>query len=582
MGERPRVTAVMTTTEQSRQTRQPDIGTDVLIVGAGPVGLTVANFLGIYGIKTIVIERGAALIDYPRGVGMDDECLRVFQAIGLVDEVRRHTTPDQWLRFLTAKGRCFASIEPRTREFGWPRRNAFIQPLVDQVLHEGLRRFAHVDVRFNHSLEEFRESDGGIVASVKVDEAITQTIAANIIVGADGGRSTVRKVLDIPFEGDTDSSRWVVIDIRNDPIGIPDAYLYCIPSRPYVSMALPHGVRRVEFMVFNDETDERLSSHEGACELLRAVLPNPERAEIIRSRVYTHHARLAGRFRKGRALLAGDAAHLMPVWQGQGYNSGIRDANNIAWKIAMIHRGLSDVALLDTYDVERREHAAAMIQLSVLAGRIFSPTKRWVAALRDSLTLALNAIPSVKNYFLQMRFKPMPRYANGAVVHDPVNGKIAPASPVGRLFIQPDVVIAPGKTAKLDDAIGPWFSVVAWAVDPALHMNTETRTFWTQIGARFVTVIPTVQMEADTAAKAGDMTIVVGDNGTLKEWFGTHRMAFVILRPDRFVAAAGNSPQMLDSITRRLREALHAHAPRGAKCSSLPRQPQDQENDFVS
>jgi len=557
----------MTTTEHTARAGSLPHDTDVLIVGAGPVGLTVANFLGIYGIRATLIERGDTLIDYPRGVGMDDECLRVFQAIGLVDGVRQYTTPDQWLRFLTARGRCFASVEPRTREFGWPRRNAFIQPLVDRVLREGLHRFPHVDIRFGHSLEDFNETPDGVVATVQTVDGQTKTISAAFIVGADGGRSAVRKILDIPFEGKTESTRWVVIDIRNDPIGVPDAYLYCIPSRPYVSMALPHGVRRVEFMVFDDETDEHLSSREGACKLLRAVMPDPEKADIIRSRVYTHHARLAGRFRKGRALLAGDAAHLMPVWQGQGYNSGIRDAANIAWKLALIMRGLAESTLLDTYDTERREHAAAMIHLSVLAGRIFSPTRKWVAALRDGLTLVLNAIPSVKNYILQMRFKPMPRYADGAVVHDRVNGAIAPSSPVGRLFIQPDVRTEAAPVAKLDDAIGPWFAVLAWAVDPALHMTAETRALWERIGARFVTVMPAVQMGADEAVKTSPTTLVVGDNGVLKEWFGTHKMSFVILRPDRFVAAAGNSPQRIDEVTQRLAATLHVRRPSGAEAA---------------
>lgn len=532
------------------------MSTDVLIVGAGPVGLTLANFLGIYGVRATVVERGETLIDYPRGVGMDDECLRVFQAIGLVDEVRKHTTPDQWLRFLTARGRCFASIEPRTREFGWPRRNAFIQPLVDRVLFAGLARFSHVDIRFGQTLEDFRETDGGIVATLKDNNGESVAVSAQLIVGADGGRSTVRKILDIPFEGETESTRWLVVDIRNDPIAVPDAYLHCIPARPYVSMALPHGVRRVEFMVLEDETEEQLCSPEGTRKLLRAVMPNPAQADVIRSRVYTHHARLAGRFRKGRALLAGDAAHLMPVWQGQGYNSGIRDANNIAWKLTLIRRGLAGTALLDTYDTERREHAAAMIQLSVIAGRIFSPTNRWIAALRDGLTLVLNAIPRVQNYFLQMRFKPMPRYTEGVVVHDRVEGKIATSSPVGRLFIQPDVALKSGKTAKLDDAIGPWFAVVAWAVDPAQHMSEQTRAFWARLGARFVTVMPVVQMTAHEAAS--DQTQVLGDSGPLKEWFGAHKLSFVILRPDRFVAAAGNSPQLIDTATRQLATAMHA------------------------
>jgi 3-(3-hydroxy-phenyl)propionate hydroxylase len=514
---------------------------DVAIVGAGPVGLTLANFLGCYGLSALVIERNDTLIDYPRGVGMDDECLRAFQAIGLVERVREHTTPDQWLRFLTAKGRCFASVEPRTREFGWPRRSAFIQPLVDQVLLEGLDRFDKVKVLFGRSLAAFEDEGERVTLHVEDVAGATQALIAKFIVGCDGGRSTVRKILDIPFEGKTESTRWVVIDIANDPIGIPDAYLHCVPARPYVTMALPHGLRRCEFMVFGDETDEELCSPEGVRKLLGALLPKPEAAEVIRSRVYTHHARLAAKLQSGHALLAGDAAHLMPVWQGQGFNSGIRDANNIAWKLAAVVKGLADPGLLATYDAERREHAAAMISLSVLAGRIFSPTKRWLALLRDGLTYVLNGIPAVKNYILQMRFKPMPRYARGAVVHADAGGTIKPNSPVGRLFIQPFVTTADGRTVRFDDAVGPWFALVSWAVDPRHYMDEPARRFWERMGARFVAVIPTTQVQQAARQNLGDLLILGDTNQDLKEWFGRHQTASVILRPDRFVAATATT-----------------------------------------
>jgi len=541
---------------------------DVAIVGAGPVGLTLANFLGCYGISTLVIERGEALIDYPRGVGMDDECLRSFQAIGLVEEVRKHTTPDQWLKFLTASGRCFASVEPRTREFGWPRRNAFIQPLVDRVLLEALGRFSNADVLFGHTLTDFSEDSDGVALTVSDGRGEARKIRARFLVGCDGGRSIVRKIMNVGFEGETESTRWVVIDVRNDPIGVPDAYLYCIPSRPFVSIALPHGIRRLEFMVLGDETEEQLCAPGGLHRLLRQVIPKPEQADIIRARVYTHHARLASSFRIGRALLAGDAAHLMPVWQGQGYNSGIRDANNLAWKLAMVARGAADAALLDSYDAERRTHAAAMISISVTAGRIFSPTRRWVAALRDGLTWVLNAIPAVKNYVLQMRFKPMPRYVRGAVIHD-APGRIPATSPVGRLFIQPSVTTVSGETLKLDDAVGAWFSIVAWGSDPRRHMASETLSFWKAIGARFVLVMPTVQLNGPDVVQHDDGLLVLGDaGGDLKGWFGSNRASFVVLRPDRFVAASAGSLQMIDDVTRRMKLALHAAGLRPCRSGS--------------
>lgn len=534
---------------------------DVAVIGTGPVGLTVANFLGMYGVSVLVVERGAELIDYPRGVGMDDECLRAFQAIGLADQVRPHTTPDQWVRFLTARGRCFASVEPRTREFGWPRRNAFIQPLVDRELLKGLSRYQNVNVLFDRSLSDLTETRDGVRLQVQDSAGTTEKIHASFVVGADGGKSTVRKLLDIPFSGKTESTRWVVVDIRNDPIGIPDAYLYCIPTRPYVSIALPHGIRRVEFMVFGEETEEQLCSRDGIQDLLRIVMPQPEKADIIRSRVYTHHARLAERFRQGRVLLAGDAAHLMPVWQGQGYNSGIRDATNLAWKLAMVVKGMASDTLLDSYDLERRDHAAAMISISVTAGKIFSPTQRWLALLRDGLTLVLNAIPPVKNYILQMRFKPMPRYTRGVVV-PPATTKGAAPSPVGRLFIQPDVILESRETRKFDDAIGPWFAIVAWATDPRLYMSDAVRTFWQSVGARFVTVMPAVQLSAEQTTRSDDL-LTLGDTGALKQWFGDHRVSLIVLRPDRFVAAASPTPQAIDEITAALQTAMGANIQAG-------------------
>src|ERR1700759_688314 len=134
--------------------------------------------------------------------------------------------------------------------------------------------------------------------------------------------------------------------------------------------------------------------------MLSRLVPYPDRVDIIRRRLYTHHSRIASSFRKGRIMIAGDAAHLMPVWQGQGYNSGIRDAANLGWKLAAVVNGHADDALLDTYDIERRKHARAMIDLSTMVGRVISPTNRRVAGLRDRVIHAASVGPTVKRYRL--------------------------------------------------------------------------------------------------------------------------------------------------------------------------------------
>ncbi|WP_193176623.1 bifunctional 3-(3-hydroxy-phenyl)propionate/3-hydroxycinnamic acid hydroxylase [Oricola nitratireducens] len=509
--------------------------TSVVIVGAGPVGLTIANYMGLSGVPTLVIEQREELIDYPRGVGMDDECLRSFQAIGLGETIAAHTTPDQKMRFLTEDGRIFASIEPKTREFGWPRRNSFIQPMIDKILFEGLSRYDCVTTAFGSDLVSYEDRGADVLLKVEKDGEIHH-VAADWLVGCDGGRSIVRKTMGSSFDGITDSTRWVVIDLLDDPLGRPDSYFVCIPERPYVSIALPHGMRRLEFMVFGDETEEKLCSPEGIRALLSRVLPRPEDANVLRSRVYTHNARLAGEFRKGRVMIAGDAAHLMPVWQGQGYNSGIRDATNLSWKLALVAKGLAGGGLLDTYGQERRDHLKAMIDLSVTAGKIFSPTSRIVAWLRDRIALALNLIPPVKRYIFQMRFKPMPRFDEGVVLKDE-RGQIRGAA-TGKLFPQPAVIVPEGNRQMLDDALGPGFAILSWGSDPQLFLSEDGRARWKRLGARFFALVPDTQF-ANFTGNILPGTEILGDaDGSLHEWFSSQGAdgTIVFLRPDRIVA----------------------------------------------
>ena len=528
-----------------------DLSTDIAIVGAGPVGLMIANYLGQCGVNVTLVEKLDSLIDYPRAIGLDDESLRTFQAVGLADNVLPHTTPWHAMRFMTPKGRCFADIQPKTDEFGWSRRNAFIQPLADRVLFEGLQRFDNVKVLFGRELEGFEQSDSGVQLTLKNAEGRSERLQAKYLIGCDGGNSLVRRSLDISFEGKTAPNQWIVVDIANDPLSTPHVYLCCDPVRPYVSAALPHGVRRFEFMVMPGETEAELSKPENMRKLLAKVLPDPDRIELIRSRVYTHNARLAGRFRQGRVLLAGDAAHIMPVWQGQGYNSGMRDASNLAWKLSLVIKGLASDRLLDSYELERRDHAKAMIDLSVLAGHVLAPPKRWQGTLRDGVSWLLNYVPPVKRYFVEMRFKPMPQYSRGALIVPSEKG-----SPVGKMFIQPKVLTDAGATVLLDEVIGENFAFIAWGCDPTWGLTTAQIAQWKTLGTRFIQVLPDVQLRAPS--DAGNDVIRVGDStGRLREWFARGSSSIALLRPDRFLAGLA-TPQTLGKACNELALALNA------------------------
>jgi len=526
-----------------------ELSTDVAIVGAGPVGLMIANYLGQCGVNVTLVEKLDSLIDYPRAIGLDDESLRSFQSVSLADKVLPHTTPWHAMRFLTPKGRCFADIQPKTDEFGWSRRNAFIQPLADRVLFEGLQRFNNVKVLFSRELSSFEQSDSAVVLNLTDQNGRSERLNARYLIGCDGGNSLVRRSLDISFEGKTAPNQWIVVDIANDPLSTPHVYLCCDPVRPYVSAALPHGVRRFEFMVMPGETEAELSKPENMRKLLGKVLPNPDNIELIRSRVYTHNARLAGRFRQGRVLLAGDAAHIMPVWQGQGYNSGMRDASNLAWKLSLVIKGLAADSLLDSYEQERRDHAKAMIDLSVLAGHVLAPPKRWQGTLRDGVSWLLNYVPPVKRYFLEMRFKPMPQYTRGALIVPSEKG-----SPTGKMFIQPQVLTDAGTTVLLDEVIGENFAIIAWGCDPTWGLTAAQITQWKNLGTRFIQVLPDVQLRAPS--DAGDDVIRVGDSsGRLREWFARGNSSIALVRPDRFVAGVA-IPQTVGQACDELARAL--------------------------
>src|SRR3569833_2083632 len=139
---------------------------DVVIVGAGPSGLTLANILGLQGVRTVIVEERDTLIDYPRGVGLDDEALRTFQSIGLVDRVLPHTVPNQILRFFDAKRRLLAEMAPPDARFGWPKRNGFVQPLVAAELCKGLDRFDHVEVAWGHPMTGIAETADGVTVEL--------------------------------------------------------------------------------------------------------------------------------------------------------------------------------------------------------------------------------------------------------------------------------------------------------------------------------------------------------------------------------------------------------------------------------
>jgi 3-(3-hydroxy-phenyl)propionate hydroxylase len=532
--------------------------TDVVVVGGGPVGATTANLLGCLGVDTMLVDRATEVIDYPRAIGIDDEGLRTLQSAGLAEAILADAIQNVPLKFFDARGRCFADVQPRAREYGWYRRNVFTQPQAERALRAGLERFPHVRTLPGHELVDLHQDHSRAHATLAREDGETVAVEARYLVGADGGRSTVRELLGVPLLGDTHPRKWVVIDCAHDPLDAPYTALHCDPRRPYVCAHMPYDYRRWEFMLFPGEDADEMLAPGKVRELLATHVDHPDAVDVVRARVYTHHSRLAERFVVGRVALAGDAAHLMPPWAGQGLNTGLRDAANLAWKLAACVQGTAGAALLATYEEERREHARAMIDLSTTLGRILSPTRRSTARGRDLLFRTVTIAPAVKSWILEMRFKPQPVHRSGFFV--PERATRGRPRTVGRMFIQPDIEFD-GRTAKLDDVLGLGFVLLGFECDPAEHLDAAAALALEALDARVVRVIESRAGEVHhrRPARWPGTTVVEDVANELRPWFLRRGADVVLLRPDRYVAAVATSADIgRDLVT--LRDLLTAGA----------------------
>ena len=504
----------------------------VLVVGAGPTGLTAANLLGQAGIGTVLVERNEGTVDEPRAVSIDDEGLRTIQAIGLIDEVASDIGPGYGYHYFSASGRCFAKVLPSTREYGYPRRSPFRQPLLEATLRAGLGRFANVRVLFGHTLEGFDQDRDGVTARIRAPGGGAAEVRAGYLLGCDGGSSTVRRLLGIAMAGSTFEERWLVLDMTGGEDGERHTRVHCDPARPAITLPGPAGTRRWEFLLRPEESDGEMLEPAAVGALL-GRFGGADAGGIVRKLVYTFHARMAERWRQRRVFLLGDAAHLMPPFAGQGMNTGLRDAHNLAWKLAAVIEGRIGDGVLDTYEAERRDHAWRMIALALRMGRIMNPRTRlgsW--ALVNGVRLA-NLVPGLRDYVLEMRFKPKPRFAKGFLIAD---GEGRRATLVGRMFPQPAVITATGAKVLLDGVTGNGFAALAYGAKPGAALAALTQPVWQRLGVARVGVLP--PDAGDAPAPGPGIEIVRDAEGALAPVLKGREGRIHLLRPDRYAAGA--------------------------------------------
>lgn len=512
---------------------------EVLIVGAGPIGMTIANLLGTHGIYAMIVERAASLSDVPRAVAIDDEGMRTLQMAGLVEAASPHMLLGYDHHLFGRNGQLLLRVDPAGREHGFAKRNRFHQPILERCLLDGLSRFPVVSLHFGRALVNYDVDDEGVEVVVE-GPAGPLRVRAQYLVGADGGGSIVRRLAGIDMEGESHPEPWIVIDTEDNDDTARYSRAIGDPRRPAVNVPGVNGRRRYEFMLLPGEDPVEAVS-DAAIARLMAPHCDLSRVKITRRAVYNFHSLLAARFiDRGRVFLAGDAAHMMPPFQGQGMNSGMRDAAMLAWRLAAVLRGTLPPGILASYETERRPHAGEMIRLSQQVGRILMTRNRLRAFARDTMFRFLGKLPVTGRYLREMRFKPKPVAAEGFFLAQD-NGV------AGKLFPQPDVLDASGRRVPLDTVLGSGFSLLHITDAPGAHRAAFTHPFWTSVSPTHVTVVP-----GGLAPKNdGDGATVSDIGGLVRAAAGERSGISLLLRPDRYVAAVigpGDSSQVAEQL----------------------------------
>lgn len=469
--------------------------TDVVVIGYGPVGATLAGLLAGRGVRTVVIDREVDLFPLPRAAHLDHEILRVMQELGCADQVVAEMLPNVGMDLITADHQVLVSLTVTERQpFGWPQSVLFHQP--------GVERAMRAAVEAKGARAELGVAVTGLTQHddhVEVHLADGRTLSAAYVVACDGARSMGRGWVDTGLEDLAFEEPWLVVDLVRQRTceRLPDrAFQVCDPARPHTVVPMPWPRFRFEFMLLPGESpDEMLDP--AVIERLASGWITPGDATVERAAVYTFHGLIAQQWRNGRVLLAGDAAHQMPPFLGQGMCSGIRDAANLAWKLHAVLGG-AHADLLDTYQSERSPHVRSIIEAAIGFGRIICTLDPQEAAARNEAMLA------------------QPAGGPGDTPDGPPLPPLGPglsAAGGGMLSRQPLV-----GESRLDDLVGPgWLVVVDGDV---LHPRLEP---WQALGATVLTV-------ADHPAVAAVLT------GS-----GVDRAVAAVVRPDRYLLSVVRS-----------------------------------------
>lgn len=518
---------------------------DVIQIGYGPVSEILALALARQGRRVAVFERWTERYALPRAVCIDHEMYRMLCALGLSDQLPAVSHDGPVYRWFNADWKELLAIDWSKESIsGGPEVNFVHQPTLEAMFDDAVRACPNVELNLGwEAVEVSQDKDFATLVARNMATGETRTVRARYLIGADGANSMVRKAIgggreDLGFEAD-----WLVIDVLPNVgvvLDIPPAAQYCNPVRP--TTIVPAGIkngryyRRWEFMRLPHETSAELEHEHVAWQLLEPWVKR-DQAVIVRHKVYNFRSLLADAWRKGRLLIAGDAAHVMPPFMGQGMCAGLRDDWNLAWKLSLLLDGQAGEELLDTYQPERRPHVRDVIEMSMFLGKIICIPDPVKAAERDEAFFTGKVPPPA----------PFPHLTDGILRRDASGAVLAPAG-----LLSPHAHVRSGtgtaaKQGRFDDVVGLGFALISRSAAAVQSLGTAQRDFLDALGAKVVVL-------ADDA--------VADLDGKYLPFMDQHGIETMLVRPDFYLYGAVSKAHPINPLVDDLAVDLQRHGVR--------------------
>lgn len=508
---------------------------DVLIVGFGPAGAVAAGMLGARGHSTLVVDRLTDIYDKPRAIAIDHEILRHFDNMGIAEEVMPYIEPFTASQHFGAKGQLIRRIDmvPEPYPLGYTPSMVFTQPPVEAVLRKHAAGFDCVTVSLGVEMIDLDNRENEVVAKLKDASGKVHTVTARYVIGCDGASSRVRDLAGIKLEDLVFDEPWLVIDVLANEAGLAKlpqtSAQFCDPARPASFIIGPQNHRRWEIMLLPGEDPQQMTQPDNVWRLLSPWLDEAD-GELWRAAAYRFHALVADDWKKGRIMIAGDAAHQQPPFIGQGMCQGLRDVSNLIWRLDRVLKGQSGETLFATYTQERKRHVQTLTGRIKTIGQAICERDPQAAEARDARILAEGGGQPL----VITRQEIVPPIEEGLIAKEGTPAR-------GLLFPQP-AIISDGEIRLLDQITGPTWRLV---LDGRRVAQTEGEPLAKELdGLDVVAIAPVVDASADG-------TMLCEKDGVLANWFDRHGAVGAIVRPDHYVFAAAAD---LDGLRQQIRD----------------------------